>query len=233
MLRAQECPEFRHWCSATSGILSCSSREKAHLDTITNKPAPQRGPKGDVAPLGLEYLRLGRDSIKMPALRASDLRHARAVPGPGGRNIYSFLTLPTGGVAALNPRYLMASLQDAPSPESRGTTGYGNRLTRIAEIVESRMFECAQDIEHEGVRSDESTNQARWRSKSDGTTCRQRGAVVGGREGCRVDQSVAGLRPRGRWTVGTILCRQETWGSGKSRDKNPGNSGVAMRFRST
>ena len=85
----QECPEFRNGSSATSGIPSRSQQEKAHLDTPTNKPAPQRGSTGDGAPLGLEGVLLGWVAIKMPALRASDLRHIRAVPGPAGRNIYS------------------------------------------------------------------------------------------------------------------------------------------------
>jgi len=88
LLTPQECPEFRNWGSAASGIPSRSPQEKAHLYTPTDKPAPQGGSTGDGAPLGLEDVRLGWVSIKMPAFRASDLRHIRAVPGPAGRNIY-------------------------------------------------------------------------------------------------------------------------------------------------
>ena len=99
-LMRYDCPELRDWSSATSGIPSRSPQEKAQLDIPTDKPAPQRGSTGDGAPLGLEGVGLGWVSIKMPALRAfgvgqksalraSDLWHIRAVPGPAGRNIYS------------------------------------------------------------------------------------------------------------------------------------------------
>ena len=100
LITPRKCPEFRNWGFATSGIPSCSPREKAQLDTPTDNRALQRGPTGAGAPLGLEDVRLGWVSIEMPALRAfgvwqksalrdSYLRHVRAVPGPEGRNIYS------------------------------------------------------------------------------------------------------------------------------------------------
>jgi hypothetical protein len=66
-----------------------NERARLESDTPIDKSVPQQGSSGDVAPLGLEDFLLGLVSINMPALRASELRPARAVPGPGRQYIHS------------------------------------------------------------------------------------------------------------------------------------------------
>jgi hypothetical protein len=74
-----------------------NERARFENDRPTNKSAPQRGRFGDDAPLGLEDVLLGWVSINMPALRASDLRHAQSVPGPEGKAVTSHRSPRLGG----------------------------------------------------------------------------------------------------------------------------------------
>jgi hypothetical protein len=78
----------RGWSLALTPSLPPNERARLDMDTLTDKSAPQPERSGDVAPLGLVDVYWGRISIKMPALRASSVRHVQFLLGQGGRNIY-------------------------------------------------------------------------------------------------------------------------------------------------